>query len=122
MSQRYFSDAIRSVLGPTNLVDVQSSNSLTYAKNILTGPGEVYFVGILSSAAVAATIALIDATASGTADTVIWRVDALPTTPIICPFMRPLKFSKGIQITYSATAVSTVTTNVHWSPIANQGR
>lgn len=118
MTSRDMAIAIRSVLGP--VFTDSANNAAAYNKQVIIGPAEVYDVTLFATATGAGTFQLIDATASGTGtDTVLWQTNVI-LQQIVGNFSRPLKFTKGLQISYTATAATTLASNVSWAPGVNR--
>jgi len=110
---REFVTALRDVLGAT---DTDSAvNAATYTKTLAQSASEVYDISLFASASGVGTFQLIDATASGTGtDTVVWQTNVI-LQQIVCNQSRPLRFYKGLQISYTATAAVNLASNISWS-------
>lgn len=106
-----FASALRQVLG-TCSVD-SAANAATYAVVKVVGPAEVYGLSLLSTASGAGSFQLIDATATGVGGTVKWQTGIIPMQ-YSEQFMRPLAFLNGLVISYTATAATTLNSNVYW--------
>jgi len=105
--------ALRDVLGAARTTSQTYTGAL--ATQAIIGPGEVYGIDFLASAAGVGTFQLVDASATGIGGSVIWGTTAIPTS-FAHEFVRPLAFSKGLNISYTATAAVAITSNVTWSP------
>jgi|ERR1041384_1455681 hypothetical protein len=106
-----FAAALRQVLG-TCSVD-SAANAAAYAKLVFTGPAECYGLSLLGTASGAGTFQLVDATATGVGGTVKWQTTIIPMQ-YTESFIRPLKFTNGLVISYTATAAVTLNSNVYW--------
>lgn len=108
-----FASALRDVLGACRTTSLVYSGAL--ATQAVIGPAEVYSIDFLASAAGVGVFQLVDASATGIGGTVIWQTTAIPTS-FVHEFTRPLAFTKGLNISYTATAAVIHAANVSWSP------
>ena len=108
-----FYAALRDIFGAATTDNAASV--ATYAAVKVLGPAEVYHISLIASASGVGTFQLIDATATGIGGTVKWGTTALPML-YNEDFTRPIAFSKGLVISYTATAALTLNSTVQYSP------
>lgn len=113
--QREFQAALKSQFGPaTNY----AATGLLAATEVLISsvPCVVYGISLNATATIAPIVRLVDATATAQGTAATWGIAALPIGGIDHDFVRPLRFDKGLVLSYTASGAATVSANIQWSP------
>lgn len=109
-------DALNSVLGATLSNDVRS---LTAAGEFLicSTPGELNAICVATTAASAGiNFGFQDASATGTGSTRIFQLKNIPAGVWPITFDRPIQFTKGLVLTYTASGVAALDSNTYYTP------
>lgn len=107
--------ALNNVFGPTNNF---AATGLAAATQTLVSsvPSVVYGLSVIATATIATTLGLVNSTATANGEAMTWGTAVVPVNGISRTFARPLRFDKGIVLTYTATGAATVSLNLEWSP------
>lgn len=123
-----FRDALSNVYGPaTNFIaSAQGALQFQIYSNVVAATSAtavsgtysvVYGYDFSASTSGAVDLSFVDATATATGTAPKWRVVGLPAGGISKVFQHPLRFDKGIVLSYTATAANTLSANVQWGVV-----
>lgn len=109
------SSALGQYFGPTTNF---KSGALTAATEslIYIGPALLHSLSVIASAAGAVTFGFVDATGTATGTVATWAIYGLPQGGIYESFVTPLRFDKGLVMSYTASGAFTLSVNAQWSP------
>ena len=113
--QREFQAALRGQFGPAT--NYAATGLLAASEFLISSvPCVVYGVSLNASATIAPIVRLVDATATALGTAATWGIASLPIGGIDHDFIRPIPFSKGLVLSYTASGAATVSANIQWSP------